>query len=92
MLNAHAENSTKATGSICIFFKAHFDLSGLISTARTQSAQSYALYESCLQGEVVAHTRPKSRAQFSFLAVEQQFSYDKALYFPALLIRNDKLQ
>ena len=29
-LNAHAENSTRATGSI-VYIQAHFDLSGLIS-------------------------------------------------------------
>ena len=37
-LNAHAENSTRATGSI-VYIQAHFDLSGFISKARKQSAQ-----------------------------------------------------
>ena len=41
-LNAHSLNSTRATGSI-VYIQAHFDLSGLISKAREQSAQSYEI-------------------------------------------------
>ena len=44
----------------------------------------------CPRGVVVAHPPGKWKAQVRFLAVEQQFSYDWALCFLALLMRPDR--
>ena len=64
----------------------------IIPHTRMIASYIYALYVNCPRGVVVAHPPGKWKAQVRFLAVEQQFSYDWALCFLALLMRPDRLK